>query len=340
MSDNLTSLGMTDEEYRENNEVLPLGTILADVKERRESMQSVDVELGCMSVDGNILTADGHEWRYTDLLPNYLNLPTKYFAELPTELRNSNLSYWLGQMSDKVLRITFDGTDIIDIDDPTRPLITIEDLLLTAEKRMMPLASVYHVYTDGGGTWVDITNRSLVEYSFGGKWQGGIRVVQKRNRGTVYAPRLFPYLRSIESSAYITFPEVERITMRGLSTDEVLDQFDRKIDETLGMLAEGEHPFKEVWDKTAQHPARIAERVLKEHKLHNKAFVTLRQMTDDLSLTRRLTSGDMVRILASHTAEGHFNEATKRVLAASAGSYFLGEAEQHRCPTCLQRLDV
>ena len=340
MSDSVTGLGMTDEEFRKEHEVLPIGAVNDRIRQRKSGLRVIETQLGDMRVDGDSIIVGDDVLPYSDALPLYMGMPVSYINSCDVALRNANVSWWLNRMAEKDASLTVEDGQVISVDDPNKPVLTMDDIMLAVEGPIMPIASLYEVESLVRSTCVDICNRDLVEFKFGGGWQGGIRIVHPRSTKGERAPILHPYLRSLESSAPIAFPPVVKIRTEGRDAESVLKQVAREVDETVALLAEGARSFREVWDTVAQSPVRMTEQVMREHKVNRNTMRRVREQIESMQDNGELLSvGQLVKVLSSWSMSDGLSAATRRGLSESAGLYFLGEAEQHRCPTCLQIWD-
>lgn len=340
MSDAITNLGITDEEFREENEVLPLGAINDDVRERNKTLKIINCSIGDVRLEDNAIYIDNEDYFYTDALADYMGLPAHYLSSCSQELRNMNLNWWIEKMKDKDVRFAIDNGMIITVTDPNATNLELEEVLLKIEPKMMDIASVYCVESLRTKMMVDICNRDLVEFDFGGGWQGGIRIIQPLAIGGKYAPKIMPYLRSYESSAPLAFPQTVKIETRSMSKQEVVNQLKKSVDETIALLAEGAKTFREIWDKKANLPSRITKQVMKENKVHYRIINSIQEfIINKTDNGEELTVGDIVRILSSFQMQDGLSMKSREGLSSAAGLYFLGEAEKNRCPTCFQRVE-
>lgn len=277
---------------------------------------------------------------------DYFGIPSAYLKRCEPALREMTLNYWLETKtgSDVVLRYTDNG--VKEVHDPDKQRIDTRRLVDRLLPIVTPDAKVLSKSRDKEKVFrIDVISPEGHERGWGGDRKvgdltgGGIRVEQNRGKQNL-APSISKLLyRLVCTNGMEVLDPALKMDARGVSVDEVLDEFERLAEQAFSAVEADIKSFYELRHQRVEKPEQAILRYAQEHKIPAtisnevvRAVATI-EGDDDFSMF------DLVNLFTNQANDPAIQTYGSRQALQRLGGNVIHE-HRRRCSHCHGDLDA
>lgn len=333
MSDRITGLGQTVEEYRVMNGDVTLGDVYAQVRASVEGSTSIRARLSELDVDGGALwhgttrVAELDDKAY-EILAKFFGIPVPYMMKLNNATRKANLDYWLEYYSDKEVEVVKRGVELVDFREGEK--IQMVDVLEIANA-VFPGAMVFKVAHQTNSTMIDVYREDLAYEALGDVYFGGLRLVVKSG---LAAPEVSPiFLNSsscgvIECSTYL-----EPLSIKGLAYKDIMRAVRGAMENCAEALDHLFGVYASICGEDVPEPHRRIALYCREHSVPERVKAYALKEYDESGL-QKATFGDIICLFSVMGYIDEIKQASERKMQRLAGYIIVKAKGEKRCSHC------
>lgn len=334
MSDRVTGLGQTIDDYEMMNGEVYLGDIIAQIKLVYEGTKTDTVELYQLEIDDDILTHPslGQMVHLEDddyeKLCKVVNIPSKYILKLNKRMRKMNLEYWFEEMEDSEVTITYRSDQIIEIKDhdEIKPLDVLEIV-----RGAMPNAKIFKVTNQTNSQIYDIYDEDARYFTENDSYYGGLRIVLKKG---LNAPDISPIFLNMGSCGIIECSTyLEKIIIKSLTYKDILRVIQERVVNCIEAAPMLFNAFEKMCVEKVEQPHRRIALYCREHAVPDRIKAYALQRFDEACL-QTTTYEDIICLFSVIGYVEEVKQASERKMQQLAGYIIVKAKGEKRCSHC------